>query len=252
MGLVRPSLRGNLRRGTADWTSACRAIWISAGPAVVSDRRMSRRRRARFYDSRRQHQTQRKIAGRDCSHRNKRSIRFCRSNRDSLYRCDCIGWPWSRRCKCAGRITMGNVHRRLHDSTRPVHGFVHVSLPQRKNRRGDDHRRHWLAAGRLSRWPGRRFVMGHCIHAFAAQSNSFDGRLWFHRVSFAGLVAALPARLSVVLPEDRNRCDPDFGRDSGASQPANAGNHPVCFRRRAGRARQSLSLRLHHDRLRRD
>ena len=48
--------------GAFDWAGARGAIWIPAGTAVAGDWRLSRRRRARFHDSRCQRPPERKVA----------------------------------------------------------------------------------------------------------------------------------------------------------------------------------------------
>ena len=108
------------------------------------------------------------------------------------------------------------------------------------------------AVRRLSRRPHCRIFVGSNVHAFAQQPDRDHGGLRLHRVSVAGLDAALPARLSVVVLEDRNDRVPDHRRDPRPSESEHAGVHAVYCRWRTGNSRQALSVCFHHDRVRRD
>ena len=96
MGAVRPSLRGDLRRGAADRAGAGDSVRLPAGLDLDRGRRLPGRGRARHAGAGRQRAPRRPLAGRNRAGRNRhrwparrRRSRFC-----SSWSSPCRAWAW--------------------------------------------------------------------------------------------------------------------------------------------------------------
>src|SRR6185369_8960100 len=90
------------------------------------------------------------------------------------------------------------------------------------------------------------------LHILEKQPDRDHGVVRLHRVSVAGLAAALSARLLIVLSQDWNHRVSDYRRDARSSQSKHAGAHAVYRWWWSGHSGKTISIRLHHDRVRRD
>ena len=117
MGAVRPPLRGDRRRGSADRSGARGAVRLRARAHLAGRRRLPRRRRPRLRSRcgrRRGAAARRSPTSR--APRSARSPASTAAHRDPLHPRHRAGRPRPRRRQRAGRQRLGHVHDRHDDS----------------------------------------------------------------------------------------------------------------------------------------
>ena len=117
---------------------------------------------------------------------------------------------------------------------RAVRRLVHVPHPQGQGRRGLDHRRRGRAGGDRRRGPGPGLAAGAVLLALPRRDGLRAGGLRLRRGGPAGLAAALPARLSFQLPQDRHDLPAGGRRHRGQPEARGTHDQPVLRRAAAG------------------